>query len=522
MAIIYLDYASGNDGTGTGAWNAPYKTLNKSTTGLTGGDEVRAAVTAQSTLSGTLTFTNDSVSVNTTADLTSVLQAGDIIKHGAANEGWWIVASLTSSIITLKYKYYGTAGSGKTGYKIRPIAIAANDVSTVSGTSEASRLKISGGWTLASQTQTGITAISGNNDIFPFDCYAASYLEVSHYCFLAKRATVWVRSFKIGPYSYIHDIFWGGEEGWPKFRSRMENCIGACFNSYAIDLWGAIDPYIGDVSLRGKGHISLKDIWLYSCPIGIGCSGNHIYFDNLNIIGSNTFIDFVYAAQVYVKNSHFKTSVGTYAADDCAFPSNDTGNNSATFYNCTFEDITGALFGDYWNYQTDDMFRAYECEFINCNPSVSLLDYNCQTSPYSSVLFNNADGDSVRFFKYGGKITRQSDDSRSGKCLKFTPKLIFFPIREKIGTYKINETGTDITASVYIKKDGDFDGRVFGFCMANGRYSDIPQQVTVTTDYAQYSFTVDAADLTEDGYIDFYIDVFGSAGNIFVDDVSIN
>ena len=88
--------------------------------------------------------------------------------------------------------------------------------------------------------------------------------------------------------------------------------------------------------------------------------------------------------------------------------------------------------------------------------------------------------------------------------------------------YKINETEEDITASVYIKKDANFDGRVFGFCTANGRYSDIPQQVTVTTDYAQYSFTIAAADLTENGYIDFYIDVYGSAGNLFVDDVSIN
>jgi hypothetical protein len=521
MAIVYYDYVSGNDGTGNGTFGNPYKSLNKATTGLAGGDEVRAAVTPQTALSGTLTFTNGSLSVNTSVDLTAVLQQNDIIKHGAANEAWWMVDSLTSSVITLKYKYWGTDGAGKTGYKIRPAVVSVTDVSTVSGTSELSRLKISGGWTLGSQTKTGITAITSGS-IIPFNCSGAKYLEVSDFYFSSTSSP-----FKIGPYSYVHDIFWGGTDPYCSFRSIIENLIGAGFYNWALDLSSAGDPFsIDDMANSAKGHTTLKNIWIYSSDHGILQNGNHIYYDNLNMFYLKTsFIDFNQSMDCYIKNSMFDTLWGTPAGDGFGAFCADSPQTCAIFYNCDFKNIeTIGLIFEWWEPYTIDLFRFYECRITNCLSYLPVIphdnddDYNSEF--YS--IFHTKTGESFRTYKDGGKIELTATGSISGKCLKVTPVLPYHPIQDKIGVYKITDLGTNIETSVYLKKDESFDGKVYLFCTVNGRFMEIPQQVTLTTDYAKYALTVDASDLVENEYIDFYIEIFGGAGNVFIDNISID
>ena len=87
MAIVYCDFASGNDTTGDGSASNPYKTITKASTGLSGDDEVRCAKSpAPTALDGTLTFTDGSTSVATSADLTAVLAAKDFVSLNSTGD----------------------------------------------------------------------------------------------------------------------------------------------------------------------------------------------------------------------------------------------------------------------------------------------------------------------------------------------------------------------------------------------------------------------------------------------------
>jgi len=58
MSIKYCDYTNGDDDTGDGTSGNPYKTIQKSDNGLSGGDEIRVAKSpASSDLTGTVGFT---------------------------------------------------------------------------------------------------------------------------------------------------------------------------------------------------------------------------------------------------------------------------------------------------------------------------------------------------------------------------------------------------------------------------------------------------------------------------------
>ena len=97
---------------------SPFKTITGASTGLTGDDEVRCAKSpAPSAMSGTMTFTDGSTSVATSADLTGSLAAKDFVGLNTAGETWWEISSINSTTITLTSTYVGTGGTG-TGYKL--------------------------------------------------------------------------------------------------------------------------------------------------------------------------------------------------------------------------------------------------------------------------------------------------------------------------------------------------------------------------------------------------------------------
>ena len=164
MTVKYCDYAAGNDSTGDGSAGNPYKTINKASTGLSGGDEVRCAKSADPTgLGGTLTFTDGSTSVATSIDMTGSLAAKDFVGLNTAGETWWEISSITSTTITLTSKYSGTGGTG-TGYKlgVTDTGAAAGSTTVVQQVSASGSsghlIKISGGWNLSgTPTQDGYT-----------------------------------------------------------------------------------------------------------------------------------------------------------------------------------------------------------------------------------------------------------------------------------------------------------------------------------------------------------------------------
>jgi len=164
MAIVYCSWATGNDTSGDGSAGNPYKTITKASTGLTGGDEVRVAKSPDPTnLTGTLSFTNNSTTVTGSDTLFKTeLAIGDFVLGGDGY--WWEVVTITSNTAaTLYKKYSGTTQSGVSSQKLGVTDTGAADSSTTqvqvvssSGTSSAN-LKISGGWDLTTETQTGQT-----------------------------------------------------------------------------------------------------------------------------------------------------------------------------------------------------------------------------------------------------------------------------------------------------------------------------------------------------------------------------
>ena len=188
VTIVYCDYAAGSDDTGDGSAGKPYKTIDKASTGLSGGDEVRCAKSAApSGLGGTLTFADGSTSVATSVDMTGSLAAKDFVGLNTAGETWWEIASITSTTITLTSKYVGTGGTG-TGYKlgVTDTGAAAGSTTVVqqvsASGSSGNLLKISGGWNLAgTPTQDGQTWFwqSGTNKYgYGLQLSSKSYIEL--------------------------------------------------------------------------------------------------------------------------------------------------------------------------------------------------------------------------------------------------------------------------------------------------------------------------------------------------------
>ena len=162
MAIVYCSWVTGDDTAGTGTAANPYKTITKASTSRTAGDEVRVAKSPDPTaLTGTTAWTLNGTTVTGTGTLFKTeLAIGDFIS--APDGGWYEVITLTSDTSATLYKKYPSAtASGHSSQKLGvtdtgAAASSSTQVQVVSksGTSSAN-LKISGGWDLTTETQTG-------------------------------------------------------------------------------------------------------------------------------------------------------------------------------------------------------------------------------------------------------------------------------------------------------------------------------------------------------------------------------
>jgi hypothetical protein len=166
MSIYYVDIASGNDANAGTTGAAPLLTINAAIAKAAGPHDIRVGQTAAHTTVGggttTFTWTQNSVTVTANADVTASIAVGDYIgKPTAGGNGnadtFYRVTSRTYSAptttITLTSKHQGTTGNTTNCLKAvftTTGSAAANAVTVnVAGTT------ISGGWDLATETQTG-------------------------------------------------------------------------------------------------------------------------------------------------------------------------------------------------------------------------------------------------------------------------------------------------------------------------------------------------------------------------------
>ncbi|MFA6065237.1 MAG: right-handed parallel beta-helix repeat-containing protein [archaeon] len=165
MAIYYVDIASGSDAA-AGTAGAPLLTVNAAVAKASGPHDIRVAKTADYvSVSSTFTWTANSVTVNTSSDVSGSIAVGSYIgKPTAAGNGaeetFYRVNGVSPTAVTLELKYGGSTGSTSSCNKLVVVttgAAGAHAMTLSNGTI------LSGGWNLTSQTQDGETWFKSNN-----------------------------------------------------------------------------------------------------------------------------------------------------------------------------------------------------------------------------------------------------------------------------------------------------------------------------------------------------------------------
>jgi hypothetical protein len=519
----YVDYTcSGCDSTGTGAWDDPWGTIGKCTTdgATTGGGECRVAKMTPTALDGNLTFTNGSLSVTTSVDEQGNVSAGDFVGLNATDEAWWRVASLTSSVITLDYQYWGPGtGVATAGYEAVYFTLAGDIDINSAGTSMSSRLKISGGWTLsASSTQDGVSFFS--NYGLTFDIISTNtnnFFEFSDFVFFVNVAYSYGEIYGTTRGSVISDIQWIGCRWEPLSGSNVtgwntfENIIQA--GGYEAGIYGYSHKYYFTTNFisYSAGTASGDDGFDTS-----GYGGPFIY-DGLSIYNAwHNGVDLYQVNNAYLSNViidtvrdgdglYFNAADHMYVDDIAISNIVDDGIMINDAYNCYINNPTFSGIGDV------DV-RTY------APGSSTVVARSLVITNYEGVA-----GDDRSYFgsydQPAPYVGRDTADARSGTCLKFYSYDEFDPIYYKVGTFKATDGAEDITLSVYMKDNAAYDGvvRLYSQVLFK-RPGGVPEVKTMTDSYVQQSITVSSDDFATGDYVHLYVTVCGTDGNVFVDD----
>ena len=469
VTINYCDFASGNDTTGDGSAGNPYKTIDKASTGLTGDDEVRCAKSAAPTaLSGTLTFTNGSTSVATSADLTSVLAAKDFISLNPtgdhAGETWWEIASLTSTTITLVSKYSGAGGTG-TGYKLGVTDTGAAATSStvvqqmsVSGTS-GHPIKVSGGWNLA-----GTPAQDGYTWLFQSGANKYGYgLQLS------SKSYIDLDLGRVGFLRYNRGIYLSSISNNNTITSATCNS-----NSYGICLSSSSNNTITSATCNSNSY----GIYLISSS-----SNNTITSATCN---SNSY-------GIYLSSS----SNNTITSATC------NSNSDSGIY------LSGGSSCVCWNYDHDESVWSNAGKIYDwCGNKQRLVSIG--ESESGGAARN-------RVYLYGGytQDNTAEADGGSGKCLQFNPKSATYWIEQDFNVPV--SSGVARTVSIKMKDDASFNGSVKLELWLDGVLIVGPTEKTMTTSYVAQTMTATAGQIAADGVLTLKIKVYGTAGAVYAD-----
>lgn len=209
-AIYYVDYALGADVNAGDAWGAgnAWKTIEHA---LNAGDEVRIAKSAETALTGTLTWTDGSATVSTSQDITAEVAPGDFIKKDTETI-WWEISAEAAGSLTLVTKFYGTGGAGASSI-IAPFltgGVAENDVAS-SGT-DSSPIVFEGGYNTTSGLVDGVSFYDGQNDTgFGFDD-RKNYIEAKNLIFARydRGALIYkIYGTKLIDCQFVSNASWG-------------------------------------------------------------------------------------------------------------------------------------------------------------------------------------------------------------------------------------------------------------------------------------------------------------------------
>ena len=496
MAYIkYCDYINGNDSTGNGSAGNPYKTITKASTGLTGGDEVRVAKSPEPTnLAGTLSFTQNSTAVVSTSaifvnavsggETDGSVRRGDFIKGGDGN--WWEVITVTDSThATLYKKYSGSTASGVSSQKlgITSTGAASSSSTTVqevsaSGTSS-SKLKVSGGWDLSGPTQNGQTyfrqmnATFNNRYGYGLYLYYKSYVEIERCHFLR---------YNYGIYLYI---------GSDNNTITTPTCNS---NTNGIYLSSSSNNTITTPTCNSNSY----GIYLSSSP------NNTLTTPTCN---SNSY-------GIYLSSSLFNTITTPTCNSNNSYGislSSSSNNNTITTPTCNSNS-----YGIYSNGSLNNIVSKYSGTGNTTDVYLYSPKYYIEYPCLKCQHFKTA-GANKCFYEFG-TTERDTANARSGECLKYTPTSAVYYISQSF--FFKADSGVSQTLSAYIKDDASFNGDVQAAIYFMGEKITGWTEWTPTTSYAQKSIVASSGSITEDGVLELRIKCRGSAGNVYIDDIS--
>ncbi len=534
--IYYCDYAAGNDSTGDGSAGNPYKTIDKASTGLSGGDEVRCAKSAAPTgLGGTLTFTNGSTSVATSVDMTGSLAAKDFVGLNTAGETWWEISSITSTTITLISKYVGTGGTG-TGYKLGvtdtgAAAGSSTVVQQVSASGSSGNLiKISGGWNLAgTPTQDGQTWFwqSGTNKYgYGLQLSSKSYIELDfgRVGFLRYNRAICLSS---SSNNTITSATCNSNSGYGIYLSSSSNntITSATCNSnsnYGIYLSSSNNNTITSATCNSNSY----GIYLTSSNnntiTSATCNSNSGYGICLSSSNNNTITSATCNSSsigIYLTSSSNNTITSATCNSNSGYGIclSSSNNNTITSATCN----SNSNYGIYLNAGSSCVCWNYAHDESTWDNAGKIGEWSGNKQKIVSVKESESGGAARnRVYFYGGytQDNTAEADGGSGKCLQFNPKSATYWIEQD---FQVPVTAsTARTVSIKMKDDASFNGNVYLELWYLGELIAGPTEKTMTTSYASQEMTATAGQITVDGVLTLKVKVYGTAGDVYADTLS--
>lgn len=530
MSIIYCDYLLGDDTTGSGTNIHPYKTITKASTSLTGGDEVRVAKSVDTTtMSGTLAWVDGSTSITTSADLTGVLSPGDFVCKDTIDNDWWEAITITDTTLTLFRKYSGTTAtvsSKKLGITSTGLAVSwASNVQTISssGSSVLSRLKISGGWDLSTETQDGQTYFRQMHTTFAarygrgLYMSSKSYIEMDHLHFL--RYDNCIQMFTCSWCKVTSPILLGaGDECLYIASTSTNNEIINPICNGNVDVGIYITTSFYNTITNPICHSSTDGIRLYTnahhntitTPTCNGNSTNGVFISSSNntitaptcngngtqgiyLVGAN----FNCITDATCNDSNYGIFISS-AHNNIIFVTNFSDNNYGVRISSSLNTTVNGFSG---TNTLSDIYAVTMCG--SEKPAIKMQHFKTV-------------GDNRCYYEYG--ITyRDTANARSGECLKFDPSSATYYISQPFNFTAAS--GIAQTLSAYVKDDASFNGDIQAAIYFMGVKITGWTEWTPTTSYVKKEIIAAAVDITEDGVLELKIKVRGAAGNVFVDDL---
>lgn len=471
MADIVVDFATGSAG-GDGSWGSPYKTTGD-IPAISPGDHIKLGKSpANTAISSNLLWTDGSTTVVASGvDVTGEIAVGAYIAKstaavGSAETFYRVTARAYSggdTTITIGCAYVGTTAT------VASVVVGVTDVGTLaaistplnvitsSGTHD-SPILVSGGWNLSTHLQDGETRYWQSGS----NAYGYAFSGNSSDCVQYSKIAA-LRFYRFYTASSCDEIA----------MTDITVCSGG---SYAISMqaghgWTltrfiSVNNSSGSITMDDASYCRIIDCWLYKGTSGLNLGRvRRCTIAGTSMIGCNGAI-------------RAATHCHDVIVADCTF----SGNSSDIV-------ITASL--------------HYE-------------------DVLSLVRTNGVDGVAVVYYEAG---VAQRDDANyrtaGGSSWKWTPASATQHCEDTLAIATVT-ADTAYTLGIYARKDGTFNGAVELLVYnSDGEIVSGPTAQVLTTDYAQYTLALAAADVPETGVARLAVRVTGTAGNVWFADPSI-